>query len=114
MSGKPIIPKNSAPPLAPYSPGMKVGNVVHVSGVLALDEKGNAVAVGDCGAQTRHVLDAIKAIVEEAGGSLGDIAFTQIFLKSLDDYATMNAVYREYFTENPQIGRASCRERGCE
>ena len=101
MSGTPIVPKNSAPPLAPYSPAMKVGNVVHVSGVLALDENGSVVSVGDCGAQTRHVLEAIKAIMEEAGGGLRDIAFTQIFLRNLDDYAAMNTVYREYFPENP-------------
>lgn len=97
MPFKPVIPKNSAPPLAPYSPGAISGKTLYVSGILALDQEGKTVGVGDVKAQTRHVLETIKSIVEEAGGSMSDIVFNQIFLKSLDDYAAMNEVYREYF-----------------
>ncbi len=52
-----IVPKGSAPPLAPYSPGTKAGNVVYVSGTLALDSNGNLVGKGDVKAQTRHILE---------------------------------------------------------
>ena len=51
-----IVPKGSAPPLAPYSPGAKADNVVYVSGTLALDGNGNLVGKGDPKAQTRHIL----------------------------------------------------------
>ena len=101
MPYKTVVPEGSAPPLAPYSPGVRAGNTVYVSGIVALDADGNTVGVGDIKAQTRHVLEAIKAIVEAAGGSMADIAFNQIFLGDLGDYAGMNEVYREYFPADP-------------
>jgi aminoacrylate peracid reductase len=96
-----IVPKGSAPPLAPYSPGTKAGNVVYVSGTLALDSNGNLIGKGDVKAQTRHILETIKAVLEAAGGSLKDVTFNQIFLSDMGGYAAMNEIYREYFSENP-------------
>ncbi|MCZ6586514.1 MAG: pyrimidine utilization protein C [Alphaproteobacteria bacterium] len=96
-----IIPAGSAPPLAPYSPGVKVGDTVYVSGVLAMDGDGNTVGEGDIKAQTRRVIESIKSVVEAVGGSVGDIAFNQIFLTDLANYAAMNEVYAEYFGTNP-------------
>lgn len=101
MPYKVIVPKGSAPPLAPYSPGTKAGNAVYVSGTLALDKDGKLVGAGDVKAQTRFVLESIKAVLEAAGGSLKDVTFNHIFLRDLKDYAAMNEVYREYFSENP-------------
>jgi aminoacrylate peracid reductase len=101
MSYKPVIPKGSAPPLAPYSPGAKAGNVVYVSGTLAIDKDGRTVGADDVRAQTRFVLESIKSVLEVAGGSMKDIAFNHIFLKDLKDYAAMNEVYKEYFPSNP-------------
>jgi aminoacrylate peracid reductase len=51
-------------------------------------------------AQTKHVLDTIKTVLESAGAALKDITFNHIFLADLADYAAMNEVYREYFPEN--------------
>ena len=96
-----VVPEGSAPPLAPYSPGARAGNTVYVSGTLALDANGNIVGVGDVKAQTRHVLEAIESVVEAAGGSMKDIAFNQVFLADLGDYAGMNEVYREFFPTDP-------------
>ena len=96
-----IVPKGSAPPLAPYSPGTRAGNAVYVAGTLALDKDGKLVGAGDVKVQTRFVLESVKAVLEAAGGSLKDVTFNHIFLKDLKDYAAMNEVYREYFPENP-------------
>lgn len=96
-----IVPPNSAPPLAPYSPGTKAAGIVYVSGMLALDSDGKVVGAGDVRAQTRAVLDAVKSVVEAAGGTLADVTFNSIFLKDLGDYAAMNEVYREYFPKEP-------------
>ncbi len=96
-----IVPAGSPPPLAPYSPGTKAGGTVYVSGMLAMDKEGKTVGVGDVRAQTRAVLDAIKSVVETAGGSMTDIVYNAIFLKDLADYAAMNEVYREYFPVEP-------------
>lgn len=100
MPRTPIIPPGSPPPLAPYSPGVVAGNVLYVSGVLAMDESGKTIGVGDATAQTRAVLESIKSVVEAAGGTMADIAFNSIFLKDLADYPKMNVVYKEYFPSN--------------
>ena len=89
------------PPLAPYSPGAKAGNAVYVSGTLALDSSGNLVGKGDAKAQTRQILESIKAVLEAAGGSLKDVTFNHIFLADMSFYAAMNEVYREYFPVDP-------------
>lgn len=101
MPYQPVVPKGSAPPLAPYSPGARAGNALYVSGTLALDRDGKLVGAGDVKAQTRFVLESIKAVLEAAGGSMKDVAFNHIFLKDLKDYAAMNEVYREYFPSQP-------------
>ena len=101
MPKTPIIPAGSAPPLAPYSPGVRAGNIVYVSGMLAIGPGGETVGVGDVAAQTRHVLLAIQAVIEAAGGTMADIAMNSIFLKDLGDYAAVNAVYAEFFPSEP-------------
>lgn len=97
MKKQAIFPKDSAPPLAPYSPAVRVGNTVYVSGVLPLDAQGKLVGPGDVAAQTRHVLETIGHILQAAGGSLADVVHNAIFLKDLGDYQAMNAVYGSYF-----------------
>jgi aminoacrylate peracid reductase len=92
-----INPPQFPTPIAPYSSAAKAGNVLYVSGMLALGEGGTVLHVGDAAAQTRHVLEAIKTTVEAAGGTMADIAMNHIFLKDLADYAAFNAVYAEYF-----------------
>ena len=69
--------------------------------MLALDVSGTLIGEGDAGAQTRQVLENIREILEEAGGSMQDIVYNTIYLKDLADYAAMNEVYASYFPENP-------------
>ena len=92
-----INPPQFPTPIAPYSAAARAGDVLYVSGMLALGEGGTVLHVGDAAAQTRHVLDAIKTTVEAAGGTLTDVAMNHIFLKDLADYAAFNTVYAEYF-----------------
>ena len=96
-----IIPSGSAPPLAPYSPGVESDNIVYVSGTLPIDAQGNTVGEGDVATQTRHVLESIRSVVEESGGQISNIVYNMIFIKDLNDYELMNTVYREYFPNEP-------------
>jgi len=96
-----IIPTGSPPPIAPYSPGARAGNVVYTSGLLPLDRDGKLVGPDDVRAQTRAVLENIKSVLEAAGGSLSDVAVSMIFLKDLKDFQAMNEVYGEYFKKDP-------------
>jgi aminoacrylate peracid reductase len=92
-----IIPPGSGKPLAPYSPGAMADGVLYVSGTLPFDKDNNVVHVGDPAAQTRHVLETIKGVVEAAGGTMADVTFNQIFITDWGSYAAINAVYAEYF-----------------
>lgn len=95
-----IIPSGTAAPYGPYVPGTQADGVVYVSGTLPFDENNNVVYPGDAKAQTRHVLEVIKSVIETAGGTLADVTFNSIFVKSFDDYAAINEVYAEYFKDD--------------
>lgn len=92
-----ITPPGTGKPLAPFVPGTLADGVVYVSGTLAFDKDNNVVHVGDAAAQTRHVLETIKSVIETAGGSMDDVTFNSIFLTDWQNYATINQVYAEYF-----------------
>ncbi|HBC35492.1 MULTISPECIES: pyrimidine utilization protein C [unclassified Marinobacter] len=92
-----IIPEGSGKPLAPYVPGSMADGVVYVSGTLPFDKDTNVVHVGDAEAQTRHVLEIIKSVVEEAGGTMADVTFNMIMVTDWANYAAVNKVYAEYF-----------------
>ena len=94
-----VLPEGTPPPLAPYVPATKANNIVYVSGILAFDEHNNVVHIGDAAAQTRHVLETIKGILANAGGTLKDVTFNHIFLRDWADYAAINQVYAEYFPD---------------
>lgn len=97
MSKKAIIPAGTGKPLAPYVPGSMADNILYVSGTLAFDKDNNVVHVGDAEAQTKHVLETIKGVVEAAGGTMDDVTFNTIMLRDWEDYAAINKVYAEYF-----------------
>lgn len=92
-----ITPPGTGKPLAPFVPGTLADGVVYVSGTLAFDKDNNVVHVGDAAAQTRHVLETIKSVIETAGGCMDDVTFNSIFLTDWQHYAAVNQVYAEYF-----------------
>lgn len=96
---KAIKTKNAPAAIGPYSQGIKAGNMYIVSGQLPINPETNKFS-GDCiGSQTEMSLRNIKAILGEAGLEMNDIIKTTVFLKSMDDFAGMNEVYTEFFTE---------------
>jgi aminoacrylate peracid reductase len=97
MSKTSIIPPGTGNPIAPFVPGSMADNVLYVSGTLPFDKENNVVHVGDAEAQTRHVLETIKGVVEEAGGTMDDVTFNTILITDWDNYAAVNKVYAEYF-----------------
>jgi aminoacrylate peracid reductase len=92
-----VIPPGTTAPIAPYSPGTLADGVVYVSGTLPFDKQNNVVHIGDAAAQTRHVLETIKSVIETAGGTMADVTFNSIFITDWTNYATINQVYAEYF-----------------
>lgn len=100
MKSEVIIPKGWAKPFAPYSPAIKKGNMVFTAGQLALNEKGELVGKGDIKAQTRQVLENVRACLEAAGARMEDVVVSHVFLADVANFQAMNEVYGEYFTEN--------------
>jgi len=99
---KEIIRTANAPqPLGPYSQGVKVGNLLFVSGQAPIDPRTGKVNEGDIEAQTRQTLQNIEGIVEASGFSIQDVVRVTIFLKNVDDFKRMNEVYKTFFAENP-------------
>jgi aminoacrylate peracid reductase len=92
-----VVPPGTTAPIAPFSPGTLADGVVYVSGTLPFDKQNNVVHVGDAAAQTAHVLETIKSVIETAGGTMADVTFNSIFITDWANYAAVNKVYAEYF-----------------
>jgi len=96
--GKEILPPKTKT-IGPYSQGVKVkaGTLVFISGQVPEDEQGNVVGRGDINAQARQVLENLKAMVETAGGSLGDIVKLTVLLTDMKYYDAVAKARYEYF-----------------
>ena len=86
---------------APYSQAIKANGLVFVSGQLSLRPGDKELTAGEIGPQTEQVFANLRAILEEAGSSLGDLVKTTVFLQNLDDFAGMNEVYSKHVGDNP-------------
>ncbi|VDZ88402.1 peroxyureidoacrylate/ureidoacrylate amidohydrolase RutB [Lelliottia amnigena] len=92
-----IIPAGTSTPIAPFVPGTLADGVVYVSGTLPFDEFNNVVYPNDPKAQTRHVLETIRRVIETAGGTMEDVTFNSIFITDWKNYAAINEIYAEFF-----------------
>ena len=94
-----ISTKKAPAAIGPYSQAIRVGNLIYTSGQIPLDPATGAFVEGGIKEQTRQALTNIKAILEEAGTSMDKVVKTTVFMANMDDFADMNAVYAEFFTE---------------
>ena len=97
---QPIHTPNAPAAIGPYSQAVKTGNLVFVSGQIPIDPATGAFAGDDIATQTRQSLTNVKAILEAAGYTMSDVVKTTVLLADIADFAAMNAVYAEFFTEN--------------
>lgn len=104
---KKAIHTDSAPAaIGPYSQAIRWGNVVYVSGQIPIDPATGAFAGEDIAAQTRQSLTNIKNILAAEGLDMSHVVKTSVMLKDIADFAAMNEVYAEFFTE-PYPARAA-------
>ena len=106
MAREIIITDQAPQAIGTYSQAVKVDNTVYVSGQIPLVPETMVLVAGDIEAQIRQVLDNLQAVVKAAGGSLADIAKLNVFLTDLANFAMVNQVMAEYFTE-PYPARAA-------
>ena len=102
-----IISTDKAPQaIGTYSQAVKTGNTVYLSGQIPLVPESMEMVEGGIDLQIRRVFDNLSAVAEAAGGSLADVAKLNIFLVDLGNFATVNEIMAEYFTE-PYPARAA-------
>jgi len=100
MDKKIIITTEYAPkPIGPYSIGVRAGNLLFTAGQIGIDPKTSEVVSGGIEAETSQVLTNVKNILEAANSSLDMVVKTTVFLRDMNDFAKMNAIYAEFFTE---------------
>lgn len=91
--------------IGPYTPAVKVGDFVYLSGQIAMKPGTNELAGNDIESQVRQVMENIKAVLARADASMSDIVQCTVYLKDMNDFAKMNQVYGSYF----KPGRAPTR-----
>jgi 2-iminobutanoate/2-iminopropanoate deaminase len=84
--------------LGPYSAGIRLGNLVFTAGQLGIIPASGDLAPGGIEAETRQALENISAILLAAGTSMSQVVKTTVFLRDMNDFTRMNAIYAEFFT----------------
>jgi 2-iminobutanoate/2-iminopropanoate deaminase len=107
MVAKESVKTGPAPLNLPFSPGIKYGKLVFVSGQGPIDPNGKVIE-GDIKAQTRTTLENFRRVITAAGSSMENVLQTTVYLKDLNDYAGMNETYSPFFPE-PKPARAAIR-----
>ena len=96
----PIMPPGTSPN-PPFSPGVRVGDFLFVSGNVGMGSDGNLVGLGDCEAQSRQTMVNIRAIVEAAGATMADVVKITCFLTNMADYPAYSKVRAEIWPSSP-------------
>lgn len=108
MDRKIIQTENAPAPVGPYNQAIvATGSMMFVAGQIPLDPKtGQLIESDDVGAQTEQAIANLKAILEAGGATLENVVKTSVFLKDMNDFGTMNAVYAKHFGEEEAPARA--------
>jgi 2-iminobutanoate/2-iminopropanoate deaminase len=103
---KKIIKTELAPlPIGPYNQAVVAGNLVFVSGQIALDPASGTLVQESLEAETHQVLKNLRAVLEAAGSSLQNVVKTTVFIKDMNQFGRINAVYAEYFQDSTAPAR---------
>lgn len=96
MERQAIFPPGRPSPNPPYSPGIRLGNLLFTAGQVGADTNGKVPS--DIREQTRNTFENLKAVLVAAGSSLGHVLKATVYLTDIKEFAAMNEVYRSYFS----------------
>jgi 2-iminobutanoate/2-iminopropanoate deaminase len=100
--GKKIVHTEKAPKaIGPYSQAIRTEDLIFTAGQVGLDPATMEIVKGGIEAETRQVLTNLKHVLESADSGLNFVVKTLVFLQDMNEFASMNAVYSEFFPENP-------------
>jgi 2-iminobutanoate/2-iminopropanoate deaminase len=92
-----LYPLGSPIPRGPYSPAVRAGDFIFVSGQLAVDTATNEYSPGDIQHETKITLNNIRRILEDSGATLADVVRVGVFLADGSEFAKMNEIYADFF-----------------
>jgi 2-iminobutanoate/2-iminopropanoate deaminase len=96
-----IINSDSVPsPIGPYSQAVYFGNIIYTSGQIALDADSGMLVNSNIDEETKKVMHNLENLLREAGSNFSKVLKTSIFLKDMEDFAAVNAIYASYFEDN--------------
>ena len=101
-----VTAATSAPAIGPYSPAVRVGNFLFLSGQIPLDPANGQLVAGDIRAQTTRVMQNMSELLKAGGADFSHVARTTIFLADMNDFSAVNEIYASYFSE-PYPARAT-------
>lgn len=96
-----LVPDKAPKAIGPYSLGIRSQGFVFASGTIGIDPASGKMVAGGVEAETRQALQNLANILESGGSSLGQVVKTTVFLLDMAEFASMNAVYAEFFPEAP-------------
>jgi 2-iminobutanoate/2-iminopropanoate deaminase len=95
-----ITSKNAPNPIGPYSQAVLKGNMLFVSGQIAINPASGELMVGDIKTEAKQVMENLKGVLTEAGFDFSNVCKSTIFMKDLNDFASVNEIYGSYFTND--------------
>ena len=101
MSKEIISTKHAPAAVGPYSQAVRTGNMVFTAGQIALDPATGTMLADDITIQTAQVLKNLTGVLDGGGTNLANVVKCTVFLQDMGEFAAMNAVYAQFFTENP-------------
>jgi len=101
MKKKAIQTEKAPKAIGPYSQAIRTDSMVYTAGQVGLDPLSGELVAGAVEEQTRQALTNIRNVLEAAGSGIEQVVKTTVFLKDMADFAKMNAIYAEFFGENP-------------
>lgn len=96
-----VLPAGGAKPIGPYSPAIRAGDFLFVSGTIGMDPEQGKLVEGGAQAETRQALANLRAVLEAGGSSPELVVKTTVFMRDLDQFGRMNEIYGGFFSENP-------------
>ena len=96
-----IVTKDAPAPIGPYSQAVISGNMIFISGQIALDPATNNLVIDNIQDETKRVMENLKAILAAAGTDFSHVVKTSIFLTDFNNFTAVNEIYGSYFSGNP-------------
>lgn len=99
---KSVVYSDQAPePIGPYSQAIQAGNMLFISGQIAIERSSGNIISSDIESETRQVMVNLEKILKAAGFDFSNVVKSSIFLNDMNNFPKVNAIYGEYFTTNP-------------